>query len=85
MTDEQSVKKPGTKELLARFSVGAMIGGGMGFFYWLYIASYSEGWTKTATEFSIVWILLFTIACGFMAVKGKKLLWTFLDSLPPLP
>lgn len=85
MTEEQSVKKPAIKESLTRFSVGAMIGGGMGFFYWLYIASYSEGWTKTATEFSIVWILLFTIVCGFMAVKGKKLLWTFLDSLPPLP
>jgi hypothetical protein len=85
MAEQQSVKKSGIKELLGRFSVGAMIGGGMGFFYWLCITSYSEGWTKTATEFSIAWILLFTIGCGFMAVKGKKLLWTFLDSLPPMP
>jgi hypothetical protein len=78
MTEEQSVKKPGMKELLIRFLVGATIGGGMGFFY-------SEGWTKTATEFSIAWILLFPIGCGFMAVKGKKLLWIFLDSFPPMP
>jgi hypothetical protein len=85
MTEEQSVKKPAMKQLLIRFLVGATIGGGMGFFYWLCITSYSEGWTKTATEFSIAWILLFTIGCGFMAVKGKKLLWTFLDSLPPMP
>lgn len=85
MTDEQSVKKPGIKELFARFSVGAMIGGGMGFFYWLSITSYTQGWTKTATEFSIAWIILFTLGCGFMAVKEKKLLWTFLDSLPPMP
>jgi hypothetical protein len=84
MTDEQSIKKSGKKELLARFSVGAMIGGGIGFFYWLDITSYTEGWTKTATEFSIAWIVLFTVGCGLMAVKGKKLLWTFLDSLPSM-
>lgn len=84
MTDEQSVKKAGIKELLARFTVGAMIGGGIGFFYWLYVTSFTVGWTKTATEFSIAWIILFTIGCGLMALKGKKLLWTFLDSLPPM-
>jgi formate/nitrite transporter FocA (FNT family) len=73
------------RELLARFSVGAIIGGAMGLCYWLYITSFTNGWTKTATFFSIAWGLSFTLGCGLMAVKGKKLLWTFLDSLPPMP
>jgi hypothetical protein len=49
------------------------------------ITSFTLGWTKTATEFSIAWILLFTVGCGLMAVKGKKLFSTFLNSLPPMP
>ncbi|NEU74211.1 hypothetical protein PI95_016995 [Hassallia byssoidea VB512170] len=83
--NEQSIKKSGKRELLTRFVVGAIIGGAIALVYWLYITSFTLGWTKTATEFSIAWILLFTVGCGFMAVKGKKLLWTFLDSLPPMP
>lgn len=87
MTDEQSKhqEKLSMRELLTRFGIGAIMGGAIALLYWLHITSYSEGWTKTATEFSIAWILLFTVGCGLMAVKGKKLLWTFLDSLPPMP
>lgn len=85
MTDEQLIKKPGKRELLTRFSIGAIIGGAIALFYWLYITSYSEGWTKTATEFSIAWILLFTLGCGLMAVKFPKFFQTFLSSLPPMP
>ena len=77
-------EKLSMRELLTRFGVGAMMGGAIGLCYWLEITSYTEGWTKTATEFSIAWILLFTVGCGLMAVKGKKLLWTFLDSLPSM-
>ena len=86
-------EKLSMRELLARFSVGAIIGGAIpaareyaiALCYWLYITSFTDGWTKTPTEFSIAWGLLFTVGCGLMAVKGKKLLWTFLDSLPPMP
>ncbi|MGI2902154.1 hypothetical protein [Tolypothrix sp. VBCCA 56010] len=85
MTDEQSIKKPGKRELLTRFSIGAIMGGAIALVYWLYITCFTLGWTKTATIFSIAWILLFTVGCGLMAVKGKKLFSTFLNSLPPMP
>lgn len=85
MTQESKQEKLSKRELLTRFGIGAMIGGAIALCYWLHITSFTLGWTKTATEFSIAWILLFTVGCGFMAVKGKKLLWTFLDSLPPMP
>ena len=85
MTNEQSIKKSGMKELLINFSIGAIMGGAIALVYWLNITCFTLGWTKTATFFSIAWILLFTLGCGLMAIKGKKLLWTFLDSLPPMP
>ncbi|GAX41755.1 hypothetical protein NIES4075_27520 [Tolypothrix sp. NIES-4075] len=48
------------RELLARFSIGAIMGGAIALCYWLYIICFTLGWTKTATIFSIAWILLFT-------------------------